>query len=169
MEEKSKKSARKSSGGKIRMSAGHSPAPHMEPACGHSKCGVACRVAYVGPTSHPRDHHVLTMARGSMHVWSAAIVVGLAVVLTGAVAFQSVRAQEMRRAAVVTKGEVYTRGDMMKVMERLDQMEKSLKDVKAFCGGIIKTEPSTKPEPKPDPKPVVKPPTSTTTTTSTQP
>jgi hypothetical protein len=50
-------------------------------------------VRYVGPTSHLHDHHIIHAARGVAHVWTAAIVAGLAVVLTGAIAYTAVEAQ----------------------------------------------------------------------------
>ena len=77
--------------------AANSPAPvemgsAMNPTCGHDGCGRACNVRYVGATSSIRDHHVMHIARGMQHVWTAAIVSGLAVVLTGAFAFTAVQA-----------------------------------------------------------------------------
>lgn len=69
-------------------SAGNSPAPLgvalQASTCGHSGCeGDACHVHYVGPTSHLRDHYMVHAARGASHVWPAAIVSGLAILLTG--------------------------------------------------------------------------------------
>ena len=60
--------------------------------CGHSACNTVCRVRYAGPTTHMRDHQIVHAARGVAHVWSAAIVAGLAVVLTGAIAYTAVDA-----------------------------------------------------------------------------
>lgn len=62
-------------------------------ACGHSACGEICRVHYVGPVSQMRDHHILHVSRGMSHIWAAAIIAGLAVVLTGAFAFSAAQAQ----------------------------------------------------------------------------
>lgn len=73
---------------------GNSPVPcGPGSSCGHSGCEDVCRVRYVGPTSHPRDHHAQEAAHGAKHVWTAAIVAGLAVVLTGAIAYSAVEAQ----------------------------------------------------------------------------
>lgn len=66
--------------------------PTNDAVCGHSGCGRMCNVRYVGPTSHVHDHHIIHAARGIAHVWTAAIVAGLAVVLTGAIAYASVEA-----------------------------------------------------------------------------
>jgi len=46
----------------------------------------------VGPTSHPSHHHIRSASRGVSHTWMAAIVTGVAVVLTGALALQGVQA-----------------------------------------------------------------------------
>lgn len=61
--------------------------------CGHSGCDTSCKVRYVGPVSNIRDHHIVHAARGVAHVWTAAIVAGLAVVLTGAIAYTAVQAE----------------------------------------------------------------------------
>lgn len=71
-----------------RSSAKHSLAPLgvavQASTCGHSACsGETCHVHYVGPTSHLRDHYMVHAARGASHVWPAAIVSGLAILLTG--------------------------------------------------------------------------------------
>ncbi|MBU1448328.1 hypothetical protein KJ925_00175 [Patescibacteria group bacterium] len=65
----------------------------MLSACGHSACSEECRVHYVGPVSHMRDHHILHVSRGMSHIWAASIIAGLAVVLTGAFAFSAAQAQ----------------------------------------------------------------------------
>lgn len=52
-----------------------------------------CKVRFVGPTSSMRDHHIMHAARGVTNVWTAAIVAGLAVVLTGAIAYTAVEAR----------------------------------------------------------------------------
>jgi len=78
--------------------AAHSPIPTGPigglggSTCGHSGCDSACRVRYVGPVTNIRDHHIIHAARGVAHVWTAAIVAGLAVVLTGAIAYTAVQA-----------------------------------------------------------------------------
>ncbi len=61
--------------------------------CGHSGCGTTCKVRFVGPTSNIRDHSIMHAARGVTNVWTAAIVAGLAVVLTGAIAYTAVQAE----------------------------------------------------------------------------
>src|SRR5260221_14336156 len=62
--------------------------------CGHSGCsGGTCKVRFVGPTSSMRAHPIMHAAHGASQVWTAAIVAGLAVVLTGAIAYTAVQAQ----------------------------------------------------------------------------
>ena len=73
-----------------RMSAGHSPDPTglslQASSCGHGGCHETCAVRYCGPTTHLRDHYALHASRGVANVWPAAIISGLAIVLTGALA-----------------------------------------------------------------------------------
>lgn len=64
--------------------------------CGHSLCKDRCVVRHVGPTSHMRDHHILHAGRGVAHVWTAVIIAGLAIVLTGAVAYSAANAQNQK-------------------------------------------------------------------------
>lgn len=112
------------------MAAASSPA--MDPktmfnTCGHDSCSPsACNVRYVGPVSHMRDHHALHAARGVTHVWTAAIVSGLAVVLTGVLAYSAAQAQTRRAPAAPAP-------DMRAVMQRLDRMEVMMKDVAQRC------------------------------------
>jgi hypothetical protein len=103
--------------------------------CGHSHCGDMCRVRYIGPTSHIRDHHILHTARGMTHVWTAAIIAGLAIVITGAAAFSVVNAQnrelDSQRSAQTTEQVM----DKLNSMEnRLDVMEKTLANQPATQG-----------------------------------
>jgi len=72
---------------------GSAKADAAYPTCGHDACGAECKVRYVGPVSSMRDHHILHAAHGTSHIWAAAIIAGLAVVLTGAIAFSVAQAQ----------------------------------------------------------------------------
>lgn len=65
-------------------------------ACGHSLCKDRCVVRHVGPTSQMRDHHILHAGRGVAHVWTAVVIAGLAIVITGAVAYSSANAQNQK-------------------------------------------------------------------------
>ena len=112
------------------------PVPPTDPACGHGGCGMECKVRYVGPTSHMRDHHIVHAARGMTHVWTAAIVTGFAIVLTGAVAFNAVQAKtstEVQDSQAVLKEDL-TRS-VQTLSERISVMEESLKRVEASCQG----------------------------------
>lgn len=118
---------------KAAMSAASSPA--MDPktmfnSCGHDSCTPsACNVRYVGPVSHIRDHHAMHAARGVMHVWTAAIVSGLAVVLTGVLAYSAAQAQTRRTPAAAAPQSADTR----LLMQRLDRLELMVKEVAQRC------------------------------------
>lgn len=154
--------------------AADSPAPadiasSGGPMCGHEgpACnGGTCGVRYVGPTTHMRDHHVVHAARGVSHVWTAAIVSGLAVVLTGAVAWTAVDA-EVRKPTVQNQ----VNADSAKlIMKRLDDLERLMKDTKAACGpaGMNQQVMQDKPVEKKVVKPLPKPDSTSTQTGTNQ-
>jgi len=124
---KAKKSGRK---------AANTPAPcGPGSTCGHSGCeGGTCSVRYVGPTSHPRDHHVQEAAQGARHVWTAAIVAGLAVVLTGTVAYTSAQAQDK-----VDTPSLFILNSLRRIEQRLDRIEPKLESAcLKSCGDAYK-------------------------------
>ncbi len=108
-----------------------------DPTCGHSSCGRSCGVRHVGPTSSIRDHHIAHIARGVSSVWTASIVAGLAVVLTGAIAYSAVQASPVQREAA--SGPSMTVGfnrlnDQFKALnKRLDDLEIRLKVLNDSC------------------------------------
>lgn len=106
------------------------PEQVMDAACGHSACGVSCNVHYVGPTTSISDHHAHHTARGVNHVWAAAIVSGLAVVLTGVVAYSSVEAGSVNTQQGST---VVGQMEVDRLVERLNTLEVQLRDVKTAC------------------------------------
>jgi hypothetical protein len=92
--------------------------------CGHMACtGGKCNVRYVGPVSHIRDHHVVHAARHASHIWSAAIVAGLAVVLTGALGYAAIGAE--------SSGSMY--GEFQQINHRLDKIEGMVKTLLDRC------------------------------------
>lgn len=113
---------------------GGSPSEDSNPACGHGGCGRSCSVRYVGPTSHMRDHHILHAAKGVTHIWSAAIVTGFAIVLTGAIAFNAAQASTEKKT---TEGQLKTTQDVgrevRKLTARIESMEALLKKVATQC------------------------------------
>ena len=112
------------------MKAGNSPIPGST--CGHSSCEAGgCKVRYCGPTTSIRDHHIMHAANGVTHVWAAAIVTGLAIVLTGAIAYSSVEASG--------PGGAPSRPDASLLMQRLDALEQAMADVKSACAGTTDT------------------------------
>jgi hypothetical protein len=73
-----------------------------------------------------RDHHAVVAANGVQHVWTAAIVAGLAVVLTGAIAYSAVQAQTPLNdvsSAVIN--------------QRLDRIEQAIRQVQTQCAGVM--------------------------------
>lgn len=106
------------------------PEQQMDAACGHSACGASCNVHYAGPTTSIGDHHAYHAARGTNHVWAAAIVSGLAVVLTGAIAYSSVEASSVSMIAGASN---VAQIQVDQLVERLNTLEVQLRDVKTAC------------------------------------
>ena len=71
-------------------------------------------------------------AYGATHIWAAAVVAGLAVVLTGTIAFSSVQAKSERDIAAL-RNDSLTSDDLSRVMEKLAQVESDLNNVKTLC------------------------------------
>lgn len=122
-----KKSARRS-----KTEDGSSPIPNgpgnsnvaLDAACGHSGCGRQCQVRHVGPTTHLRDHDIVHAAKGSTHAWTAALVAGLAVVLTGAIAYTAVEAEAPKRESDRA---------LRELTRRIDTLDKRLQQVLDQC------------------------------------
>ncbi|MCC7523139.1 hypothetical protein IT407_05095 [Candidatus Uhrbacteria bacterium] len=112
--------------------AASSPIP-MGPACGHEGgCGEGgCKVRYVGPVSHLTDHHSYTAARASSHIWGAALITSLALVVTGAVAFNSVEAAQTKKAQEMYRQNA-NRGDIEKIITQLNRIERNTKETLEF-------------------------------------
>ncbi|MDO8617786.1 MAG: hypothetical protein Q7N87_02785 [Candidatus Uhrbacteria bacterium] len=103
------------------------------PTCGHGGCGSDCRVRYVGQTSRITDHHMFHTARAVTNIWAAAIVVGLSVVLTGAIAFSAVQARSDQATMKVQRENGALRSDAARIANRLEMMEKALQDLRSLC------------------------------------
>jgi len=117
--------------------AANSPAPTVG-ACGHSHCGDMCRVRYIGPVSHIRDHHIMHVARGVSHIWTAVIIAGLAVVLTGAVAYTAANASSEERDDLrSTKSTELIVEQMQRLSDRMSVLEEQLR----AAGETKKAEP----------------------------
>ena len=98
----------------------------MSSTCGHDGCsGGTCRVRYVGPVSSIGDHHAHSASRGSTHIWAAALITSLALVVTGTVAFQSAQAGQAERAQALAKQNA-TRADIIQLKEMLGRMDAKL-------------------------------------------
>lgn len=84
-----------------------------------------------------RDHHILHAARGMTHVWSAAVISGLAVVITGVIAYQSVQARE-----TATRVPARPSTEYVKIMERLDKMEATVRAMQLTCAKALEPLPA---------------------------
>lgn len=95
--------------------------------CGHSYCSDQCRVRYIGPTTHIRDHHILHAARGISHVWPAVIIAGLAVVLTGTIAYHAANAQNQEtEKQLVENSTEQILNKIERLENRIDAMERDM-------------------------------------------
>jgi hypothetical protein len=79
-------------------------------------------VRYCGPTSHPRDHLIHQAAHGVQHIWAASIVAGLAVVLTGFMAYTGVQAESAPRVKNLNEA-------VAALWRKLDQVERMVKEM----------------------------------------
>lgn len=121
---------RRRTAAKVAMDDSISSTPDQVAAiCGHSACDTNCNVHYVGPTSSLADHHTHLAAHSGKHVWAAAIVSGLAVVLTGTVAYSSVQASPTSTSMVPSVSQMETD----RLVERLTALELQLRDVQTAC------------------------------------
>lgn len=129
MEETKKKTVRR----KRPMKAGASPIPTGPGSvCGHEggSCDSrGCHVRYVGPVSHIRDHHAFHAARGATHIWAAAVITGLSLVITGALAYNVVDAKQSAKDAALAKQNA-NRADIERVMNKLNEIETIVKQNK---------------------------------------
>ncbi len=125
----------KATGRKRPIKAGASPIPcGPGSSCGHEggACGPSgCQVRYVGPVSHLRDHFAMHAARGATHVWAAAVITGLSLVVTGALAFTVVEAKQSDRDAALARKNA-TRADIERIMNKLDEIEQVSKETRAI-------------------------------------
>ncbi len=95
--------------------------PISESSCGHSGCSDTCTVRFCGPTSHISHHHAIHTARGVAHIWPAAVVCGLAIVLTTFFANNALQAQ----TAVETASDAdATSSQLQDANIRIDRLEK---------------------------------------------
>ncbi|MCE9586335.1 hypothetical protein K8R04_03385 [Candidatus Uhrbacteria bacterium] len=110
--------------------AGASPIPcGPGSTCGHDSCsGPSCRVRYVGPVSSLGDHHAYTASRGSTHIWAAALITSLALVVTGTVAFQSAEASQNKQAQILSKQSA-SRADIAELKEMMRRIDGKLDKV----------------------------------------
>lgn len=100
------------------------------PTCGHDgNCTPkACRVTYAGPVTRLHDHHMVRASRGTTHIWPAAVITSLALLVTGSVAFYSVNASQDERTAILQK-QAANRADVERIVEQLNRIERMTAEV----------------------------------------
>jgi hypothetical protein len=109
-----------------RKKAANSPAPVPTggATCGHdgSCTSMGCNVTYAGPVSRINDHHMLVAARNTSHIWPAAVITSLALLITGSLAFSSVQASQDAKTAALTK-QAANRADIDRIVQQLNRIE----------------------------------------------
>jgi sensor domain CHASE-containing protein len=81
-----------------------------------------------------RDHHILHAAHGTAHVWPAAIVAGLAVVVTVTLAFAAAQARTAAEIDAASKSLRSGLGrDVNGMVLEIQDLKKQLSDMSASC------------------------------------
>lgn len=80
------------------------------------------------------NHFIVHAARGVTHVWTAAIVAGLAVVLTGSIAYTAVHAEDVQNDPTMLM-----LLSLRRIEIRLDRMEPKVNYLYAQAGGATET------------------------------
>ncbi len=123
-----------------RVKAGNSPSPSSMAKCGpcgHTDCNETCRVRHIGPTSHMRDHHVLHAARGVAHIWSAVIIAGFAIVLTGAISYHVANAENQKSE------QVYRQNSTEQIIQKIESLERRLDVMESDIEGMFRASAGT--------------------------
>ncbi len=115
-----------------RRKAGSTPiptGPGNTNTCGHDgKCTPnACAVTYAGPVSRMHDHHMIVAARATSHIWPAAVITSLALLVTGTVAFSGVNAGVDSNTRALQK-QAANRSDIERIVQQLNRIERALAD-----------------------------------------
>jgi len=115
-----KKSVRRKKAANAPMPSG----PGNDPTCGHdgSCTAAACNVTYAGPVSRMHDHHMVVAARNTSHIWPAAVITSLALLVTGSLAFSSVQASQDAKTAALEK-QTANRADVDRIVQQLNRIE----------------------------------------------
>ncbi|MFZ6015738.1 MAG: hypothetical protein ACOYUZ_05300 [Patescibacteria group bacterium] len=120
--------------------AGNSPSPSASKCgpCGHSHCGENCNVRHIGPTSHMRDHHILHTARGVAHIWTAVIIAGFALVLTGAIAYSTAQAKEQKSDQLLIENSTN------QILNKIENLESRIDAMERDMEGLFRAQASNK-------------------------
>jgi hypothetical protein len=71
---------------------------------------------------------MISAARGTTHIWPAAIITSLALIVTASVAFYSADASQDQRTKALQK-QAASRADVQMLVERLDRLERITGDI----------------------------------------
>ena len=74
-----------------------------------------------------RDHYAFHAARGVTHVWAAAVITGLALVMTGAVAYNAVDAKQSAKDEALARQNA-NRADIERLMSELKSIERVVRE-----------------------------------------
>jgi hypothetical protein len=103
--------------------------------CGHENCDTTCNVRYVGAVSQITDHHIIKASHASSHVWAAAVISGLAVVLTGAIAYTSVNAESSNSPAAI-QASMATHDDINTLLDRIERLQTQVEQARQACAPV---------------------------------
>ncbi|HVM91101.1 MAG TPA: hypothetical protein VMU11_04375 [Verrucomicrobiae bacterium] len=107
--------------------------------CGHDgSCSANnCQVTYAGPVSRMQDHHMVVAARNTSHIWPAAVITSLALLVTGSLAFSSVQAAQDAKTAALEK-QAANRADIDRIVQQLNRIEAIVTETR----DAVKTQPT---------------------------
>lgn len=108
------------------------PMAAYAPVCGHEGCDTSCNVRYVGAVSQITDHHIVKASHATSHIWAAAVISGLAVVLTGAIAYTSVQAESNQSPAAI-QASTATHDDVNVLLDRIVQLQDEIEQTRKAC------------------------------------
>jgi TolA-binding protein len=88
-----------------------------------------------------RDHHIVHAAKGVTHIWSAAIVTGFALVMTGAIALTAAQASTDAKLSVSQTGVKQDLGrEIRQLNAKLDAMNATVRELSRTCAPTAVSE-----------------------------
>jgi predicted PurR-regulated permease PerM len=84
-----------------------------------------------------RDHHVLHAARGVAHIWSAVIIAGFAIVLTGAISYHIANAENQQTE------QTYRQNSTKQIINKIESLERRLDVMESDIEGMFRASAGT--------------------------